>query len=174
MNELPARRRPGRPRMPAGGAGATRAQILQHAGRLFQEHGYSDVAMGDIATAVGVTKPTLYYHFGDKETLYAEMLIDLFERIGGQIAAVRREQQRVGDRLAVLALSGLRYVPREVRMARMMHDMQRHLGTADQARVAAAFDQALLGEIRAIMAEGMATGELQPADPAWLAEIWLA
>lgn len=47
-----------------------RAAILGAATRLFVEQGFDGVSMDQIATAAGVSKLTVYSHFGDKETLF--------------------------------------------------------------------------------------------------------
>lgn len=47
-----------------------RAAILGAATRLFIELGFDGVSMDQIATAAGVSKLTVYSHFGDKETLF--------------------------------------------------------------------------------------------------------
>jgi AcrR family transcriptional regulator len=44
-----------------------RAEILAAARGLFIQQGYHGLAMRQIAEAVGVSKPALYYHFRDKE-----------------------------------------------------------------------------------------------------------
>lgn len=49
-----------------------RAAILDAAKTMFVEHGFERVSMDEIATAAGVSKLTVYSHFGDKETLFAE------------------------------------------------------------------------------------------------------
>ncbi|KAF1697194.1 TetR family transcriptional regulator [Pseudoxanthomonas jiangsuensis] len=51
-----------------------RASILDAAKRLFLEQGYQGVSMDQIAAAAGVSKLTVYSHFGDKETLFAEVI----------------------------------------------------------------------------------------------------
>jgi len=48
-----------------------RAAILDAAKRMFVEHGYEGVSMDEIAAEAGVSKLTVYSHFGDKETLFA-------------------------------------------------------------------------------------------------------
>ncbi|GAB3753297.1 TetR/AcrR family transcriptional regulator [Lysobacter olei] len=47
-----------------------RAAILGAATRLFIEQGFDGVSMDQIAAAAGVSKLTVYSHFGDKETLF--------------------------------------------------------------------------------------------------------
>lgn len=46
-----------------------REKILSCALRLFYHKGYDAVGVQEIATAAGVTKPTLYYYFGSKHGL---------------------------------------------------------------------------------------------------------
>lgn len=47
-----------------------RAAILDAAKRMFVEHGYDGVSMDQIAAEAGVSKLTVYSHFGDKEALF--------------------------------------------------------------------------------------------------------
>ena len=50
------------------------AHIARVAARLFAERGYDATSVREIVEAAGVTKPTLYYHFGSKQGL-AEALL---------------------------------------------------------------------------------------------------
>jgi len=47
-----------------------RDRILDVAEGLFQERGYTAVAMRDIAEAAGMRTASLYYHFPSKEELF--------------------------------------------------------------------------------------------------------
>lgn len=60
---------PGRPKDPN-----KRAAILDAARRLFLRHGYDGVSMDQIAAEAGVSKLTVYSHFGDKSTLFSEVV----------------------------------------------------------------------------------------------------
>ncbi|NUS38716.1 MAG: TetR/AcrR family transcriptional regulator [Lysobacter sp.] len=57
---------PGRPKDVEKGAA-----ILDAAKRLFVTHGFEGVSMDQIAADAGVSKLTVYSHYGDKETLFA-------------------------------------------------------------------------------------------------------
>lgn len=46
-----------------------RAQALEQACALLVEHGWARVRMGQVAVATGVSRPTLYKEFGDKQGL---------------------------------------------------------------------------------------------------------
>jgi AcrR family transcriptional regulator len=52
-----------------GEAGAMPQHIAQVAAKLFAARGYDATPVRAIVEAAGVTKPTLYYHFGSKEGL---------------------------------------------------------------------------------------------------------
>ena len=47
-----------------------RERIVQVAARLFFEHGYANTTIAGIARELGVTKPYVYYYFGDKRELF--------------------------------------------------------------------------------------------------------
>lgn len=49
-----------------------RAAILEAAERMFLQQGYEGVSMDQIAAEAGVSKLTVYSHFGDKDTLFTE------------------------------------------------------------------------------------------------------
>ena len=57
---------PGRPKDPG-----KRAAILDAAKRMFVSHGFERVSMDQIAAEAGVSKLTVYSHFGDKEALFS-------------------------------------------------------------------------------------------------------
>jgi TetR/AcrR family transcriptional repressor of mexJK operon len=58
---------PGRPKDPE-----KRAAILESARRLFITQGYERVSMDQIAAGAGVSKLTVYSHYGDKDSLFGE------------------------------------------------------------------------------------------------------
>lgn len=71
VNHSPAHAAPAPPRVTD-----TRQRILAEAGKLFVSRGYHGVSMREVALAVGVTKPALYHHYADKETLFVAILED--------------------------------------------------------------------------------------------------
>ena len=59
------------------------AQIFEAAARLFCEKGFDKASMGDISSALGLTKAGLYHHIRSKEELLYEIMsygMDLFEQ----------------------------------------------------------------------------------------------
>jgi len=59
--------------MPAAVESA-RARLLSQAIELFNRKGYATTTVREIVEAAGVTKPVLYYYFGNKEGLFLELM----------------------------------------------------------------------------------------------------
>ncbi|MBI4851311.1 MAG: TetR/AcrR family transcriptional regulator [Acidobacteria bacterium] len=58
----------------------TKAHILAIARQQFMRKGYAASSINDIVGATTVTKPTVYYHFKNKEGLFAALVEDAYER----------------------------------------------------------------------------------------------
>lgn len=54
-------------------------EALARALRVFWQHGYEGASMAELTEAMGITKPSLYACFGNKEALFKKAL-DLYER----------------------------------------------------------------------------------------------
>lgn len=65
------------PRKPAVDQAATLDTIRNRAFELFGIYGYDGVSIGDIATAAGLSKGALYWHFKGKDALYIDCLTRL-------------------------------------------------------------------------------------------------
>ena len=50
-------------------------RIFREAWELFQARGYRGASMDELCRRCGITKPTLYYYFKDKETLYLHVVL---------------------------------------------------------------------------------------------------
>ncbi|MFJ9365866.1 TetR/AcrR family transcriptional regulator [Nocardia sp. NPDC101769] len=69
-----------------------RAEILAAARLLFLRKGYAATSIADIAAAVGASKATVFYHFGTKETIAAELLEAPFTAVTQLIERARTRQ----------------------------------------------------------------------------------
>src|SRR5438093_777895 len=63
-------------------------QLARVAARLFATRGYDATPVRAIAEAAGVTKPTLYYHFGSKEGLAQALLTAPLDRLAATLHAI--------------------------------------------------------------------------------------
>lgn len=74
----------------SGGASARRKTIIQEAARLFDERGYYRTSMEDIAAAVGLRKPTLYWYISGKEEILFHIHNEFVDRL------LAKHEQRLG------------------------------------------------------------------------------
>ncbi|MEJ2636170.1 MAG: TetR/AcrR family transcriptional regulator [Calditrichia bacterium] len=49
-------------------------RIFRVAAHLFAERGYNGVSMREISETTGLSKPTIYYYFGNKEGIYSSLV----------------------------------------------------------------------------------------------------
>jgi AcrR family transcriptional regulator len=59
----------------------TKSKILAAAQKLFAKRGYALTSLDDIAAKVSIAKPSLFYHFKNKENIYASVVKDSFARV---------------------------------------------------------------------------------------------
>ena len=57
----------------------TRSAVMREAAALFATNGYDAVSVREIVAAAGVTKPSLYYHFGSKEGVARALIEDFMQ-----------------------------------------------------------------------------------------------
>ena len=163
LEERP-RRRPGRPAGRAlEGTLATRDQVLAHARRLFVRRGYADVSVGEVADAVGVTKPTLYYHFNSKEGLYAATLNSLMRVVGGHIRRVVESVRPLRERLHELAYRY--FLVADAPMEPLLRDTSELIGAGRAEEVWTIYEQEVVAPLRGLMHEAIAGGEMWAGDP---------
>jgi AcrR family transcriptional regulator len=83
----------------AGKKSGTVKRILKAAGSVFSESGFSGARVDEIAKRAGVNKAMIYYHIGDKEKLYAEVISNVIgntaEMIAGKIKDIRDPEEKL-------------------------------------------------------------------------------
>ncbi len=74
-------------------------RILEAAMDIFSEVGFNGARVDEIAKRAGVNKATIYYHIGDKEALYAEILHNAIghvaDSISGAIEAATAPEEKL-------------------------------------------------------------------------------
>ncbi|MFD7403676.1 TetR family transcriptional regulator [Streptomyces sp. NPDC059866] len=66
---------------------ATRKALQEAAHRMFEERGYAQTTVRDIAAAAGVTERTFFRYFPSKEDLVLDEVLDLIPVVQAQVAA---------------------------------------------------------------------------------------
>jgi AcrR family transcriptional regulator len=138
-----------------------RSRILLKAKQLFRVAGYSAVSINDIVRAVGITKPTLYHYFKDKETLFDEVLVDMMQRGASYIREGIKGKTTLRDRLISLTEGYLHYSP--MSMTAMIRDAMAQLSEPSRAQVMSAYQESFLIPLEALFQEALTKGELSPS-----------
>lgn len=79
------------------------AAILKGAIKEFLKNGYAATSMDKVAKAAGVSKATVYSHFGDKESLFNAVMQDLVKDKFQQIMGLEAPQSLEQDPQVVLS-----------------------------------------------------------------------
>lgn len=137
-----------------------RLQILLEAKRLFRDRGYAAVSINDIIDGVGVTKPTLYHYFKDKEALYTEVILTAMAYGAGYFQEALSPQHTARENLTALAAGYFEHSP--TCMATLLRDAAKQLSPDNNAKTQAAYKQYLLQPIEGLFEEGLKQGELCP------------
>ena len=135
----------------------TRAEIVAAAETHFATRGYEAARLEDIATEVGIRRAAIFYHFGDKQELYAAVLDDIF----GDWTAVLPKGGSATERLEASLIGWIDYIARRPSVARLI---LREAANAQPGMVSqfVRSGSAPVTWFHALIDEGVASGELTP------------
>lgn len=139
--------------------------ILQEATRLFVERGYHGLSMREIAEAVGVSKAGLYYYFKDKEDLFLAILLGNLDRLD-RILQEARQAPTARQQIERFVRAIFEWAPEERAIIRLASQEMEHLSQHGLAEFSRLYYTKFIGQVQAILAEGIQRGELRPMDPA--------
>jgi len=148
-----------------------RSAILAAAAEQFRVHGYETASMDGIAALAGVSKRTVYNHFGIKEELFGETVMQMFESSAGQLELGYQSERSLREQLVeLMALKMLTLAdPEFIALARVA------IGEAIHAPERTLPVIARLGEreegVTAWIRAAQADGRLKPGDPSFAATL---
>jgi TetR/AcrR family transcriptional repressor of mexJK operon len=106
-----------------------RAAILEVAKRLFSQNGFDGVSMDQIAAEAGVSKLTVYSHFGDKESLFSSAIRAKCEEQLPSALFLAGLEGSLREQLTAIAHAFFQLITSEEAIA--MHRMMMAPGTGD-------------------------------------------
>jgi AcrR family transcriptional regulator len=142
-------------------------RILEEGWRLFQQKGYRGVTVDEVCLRCGITKPTLYYYFEDKENLFVQVLQ---HRLRGFHKEVERPGTLV-ERLGYVAANILESFQTEY--SALLRDREHLKKPENLTKIREAFRGELFGPLFNLMQAGIDQGELAPDNPEVLTLIFL-
>jgi AcrR family transcriptional regulator len=90
---------------------STKEAIRNAAVALFADKGFAATSTREICQRAGITKPALYYHFGNKEQLYEELVLDAFNEYHKELRRASRHGRTPREKLTEV-LSAMFYYAR--------------------------------------------------------------
>lgn len=135
-----------------------KAELLEHAERLFEERGFADTRMVDIARAAGVAKGLVYWYFESKEALFLDIILDVRARLRrAQVEATAAVDDPL-EKIYVGMVASVEFVARNASLYGLMQqgasNPQFSSAQAESSRVHA-------GDTAAIIAEGQRLGVIR-------------
>jgi AcrR family transcriptional regulator len=131
---------------------------------VFAERGFDGARVDDIAARAGINKAMLYYHVGDKTALYSAVLLRNFGRVRVALDEALATGGSARARLEAVITALTRMVQRHPDHPRMMlREIASGAASLEPEVLAAMLE--VVGVVRALIAEGTATGEFRVIDP---------
>jgi TetR/AcrR family transcriptional regulator len=140
------------PELPTTTQGAERRQeILRHAIDVFGEAGYAGARIDEVARRVGIRRPSILYHYPDKQSLYSAALSAVVTNIVDRVLAT---ENHPGERLEAIADTWVDFVIARPSAARVL---LRQMIDADPAAIQSTEVpiRALLASIQSAIDESM-------------------
>ena len=143
-----------------------RDQIIDVAARLFVEKGFDATSLDDIASEIGTARSALYYYVSGKAELRSLIQIRRVHVLVEECEAIVASNGTAARKLAALVHTHLGHFERHYPESRgwsfittesMVHDKSSEELHAEQRRVHGAF--------RAVIEQGVRSGELSTVDP---------
>jgi AcrR family transcriptional regulator len=139
-------------------------EIFEQASLLFAERGYSGTNLGDIAEAMGITRPALYYYVKSKEDLLAKLVEQMSEGPAAEFAAIAADETLA----PAVRLRKIAYIIAFQRASQPIRFQLLLRSEADLPPAAAKVHKAgirvALASLKQVIEEGVMKGEFRPVD----------
>jgi TetR/AcrR family transcriptional regulator, cholesterol catabolism regulator len=141
-----------------------RQRILREAASLFDLGGYHNTSMEDIASRIGLRKPTLYHYFKSKEDILFGIHDAFIDRL------IERQQARQSiamegrQQLLEIIMDMLQVIDEQRGEVRAFFEFYRELSPDRRESIARKRDE-YEGFVEGVIREGVATGEFRDVDP---------
>ncbi len=162
MSAAPATKRR---RASRGSGEQLRAEIIAAAKELLAESGSSGaVSIRGVADAVGVTSPSIYLHFADKDELIAAVVVDVFAELDAAMVAAGDLEDEPLARLRAFGLAYVKFAvahPEHYRVA----TMERCIDNAEGSQVDQVLQDSAFAHFMETVVGCMDAGIFTPGDP---------
>ena len=156
------------PTTTTAGAEERRKRIIREAAALFNKTGYFNTSMDDIAEAVGLRKPTLYYYISSKEQILYLMHEELIDNLISLHQSRLNTRISCGQLLQEVLIDILEEIDEFPGYVRAFFEHYRELDGDKKKQIESKRD-AYFRMIVDVIRKGQAQGEFQKSDPTFTA-----
>jgi len=142
----------------------TRDKIKETAAELFSQHGYDGVSVRDIVEKAKVNLGAITYHFGGKENLYRELIVDMAGGLKDNITQISQKDETATEKFKEFIRLYLTYIFTNPVRARMVF-REMSMGDKRFMNIIYPYINANAQMLIKIMQEGIANGEFRKMDP---------
>lgn len=146
--------------------------ILEEAKNLFRQKGYSGVSINDITSASHITKPTLYYYYGDKENLYVEVIVEMVRNGHRYLQEGLVKTKSIRHQLYQLTEGFMVYSPTS--LTAMLRDATENLSPISLKKVNDAYRYYMVSTFELLFEEGIHSSEIKPYNSTDMAIIYMS
>ena len=138
--------------------------LLASALKLFNEKGYASTTVREIVADAGVTKPVLYYYFGNKEGIYLELFEGPLREFEELLESFPSESGKASEKLTALCENTFQLYRNNIEKAKLLNAI--YYGPPQGAPFInfEAYHTRLLNVIEGLVAEGISTDEFRKLD----------
>ena len=140
-------------------------KILSTAKSLFIQHGYHGLAMRQIAEALNVSKPALYYHFKDKEELFLAILTAYLDEMETALGRISAQSVTCREKIRIFMEYILIQPPEQRALIRLASQEMGQLSAPARKAFERIYREKFVGKVEAILISGMERGEFKPVRP---------
>jgi AcrR family transcriptional regulator len=154
--------------VPRSSKGArTRARLVEAAKEVFEEHGFLEARISDIAQQAGLAHGSFYHYFESKEEVFREVAESVEERLSAPLGGVILDESSDAapqDRIREALRLFLENYRREAKIMGVIEQMARHDKAVFALRMERhhRYSQQVASSIRDLQRHGLADPDLDP------------
>lgn len=141
--------------------------IHEAALRVITRKGLAATTMADVAAEAGVSRPTIYLYFRDREELLERTALMVFGELGERLTAALAAARTAEEKLRANAVTHMTFFQERREFFRTFIET---CGDTGRTKHKKQYEQ-YLAVLAGVLADGMARGEVRRADPRRLAVI---
>lgn len=140
-------------------------EILDCAAELFSQKGFAATSLQDVATALGMSRPALYYYVSNKDALLEKLVENQSRRDARALKAIQRKRDAgPEEKLREMARAIVMNAGTNPKQSRILienrHHLPDHLAQADRAA-----ERSILSSLLDVIEDGVQHGVFRDVEP---------